>query len=132
MSLALPEETPLNLQDGSRWTLRDSVTLNAQLKSGGTGYDPIPEWYCTKSFTSPILRIQAVSTDTSSRKLMGRLIQDQEIPLNSGSLVSLSARRIWRGSQIVRFAQDIENSYKIRILPRYYVHNISFLIYEFV
>ncbi len=132
MTLPLPEETPLNLQEETRWELIDSVTLNAQLTQGGTSYNPIPEWFCPSTFISPILRIQAVSSDTTNRKLMGRLLQMQEIPSGSSNNVSLASRKIWRGSQILRFGQDIEGSYSIQILPRYYVQNLTLLVYEFL
>ncbi len=132
MALPLPEETPLDLQDEIRWTLRDSITLNAQQVPDRNAYNPIPEWFCPVTFTSPILRIQAVSSDTTNRKLMGRLLKMQEIPSNSGNKVSLASRKIWRGSQLLRFEQDIEGSYSIQILPRHYVQNLTFLVYEFL
>ena len=131
MTLAIPENTTLNLGDSSRWHLRESVTLNAYPRPGGEGYNPINEWFSSYSFSSPILSIQLASNDGGTQNLMGRLLQYQNLLPGGNTQVSLASRRLWRGTQLVRFDQDIEGNYRIRILPRFYLHNITWLIYEF-
>ncbi len=131
MTLAIPENTPLNLGDSSRWHLRESVTLNASSRPGGQGYDPINEWFPLYEFSSPILLIQSASNDGGTQNLMGRLLQYQNLLPGGNVQVSLASRRLWRGTQLVRFEQDIEGTYQISILPRFHVHNITWLIYEF-
>ena len=131
MTLAIPENTPLTLGDSSRWHLRESITLNASPRPGGEGYNPINEWFPSYSFSSPILSVQSVSSNGSSQRLMGRLLQYQNLLPGRNTQVSLAARRLWKGTQLIRFAQDIEETYKISILPRFYVQNITWLIYEF-
>jgi hypothetical protein len=131
MALPFPETTPIDFQDGSRWLLRLSNTINATEKPEGNGYNPIPEWFPSVSFTSPFLAIQATTNLTTASKLMGRILQYQGTSLSGGTL-TISARKVWRGLQVVRFSQDIEGEYSIRILPKPKISNLTLLIYEYL
>lgn len=132
MVLPLPEETPLNLTDSNRWTLRVSATFNATLNPDGASYSRIPEWFPDISFTSPILMVQALTTNQTSNRFAARFLQTQVMGIDGGQPVVVTARRIWLGRNLIRLAQDIEGGYQVRILPYLRMSNITLLIWEFL
>ena len=132
MALPIPENPPLNLQDSSRWQLRESVNLSSTIAEDGA-YNRIPEYFFSFSFASPILAIQALSfANLGNKKKVGRILQTTEAGIQGGVPVILTARNIWLGISLLKFAQDLNQTYKLRFLAGLYIPEISILLYEYL
>ncbi|PSF37764.1 hypothetical protein C7H19_09480 [Aphanothece hegewaldii CCALA 016] len=125
MSLPLP----INL-DSPDWVLKSSSSWIAQLTDPETNtYTPIPEQIISVPFSSPILAITAATIDNVSFAKFGYIRQIKSLGINQNAVVG--ARKIWRGTQLIRFSEDYSGNYLLTFKPFYRLHHVSILIYEF-
>lgn len=131
MPLPLPENTPLEFSDQSRWFLRESTSLSRPQNQDGS-WGQIPEFYFSTVLVSPVIAIQAASLSNLGRKRkVGRLLQTVTAGIQEGSTAILSARSVWLGLSIFRFAQDLDETYQVRFLAGLKIPSISLLLFEY-
>lgn len=127
--LPIPVGTSLNFEDEANWSLTYSGSLIANIVDINKQiYEPIEEQVLS-SFSSPILKIRIV-TSNNNGKYAGVIKQFY----NTGAtgLAYITSRKIWIGTQIVRFAQDVNGGYTLKILPDQWKNNLIINIYEYI
>lgn len=127
--LPVPTGTSLDFEDEANWILVYTGSLIANIVDLNRGiYEPMSEQVLSSSFSSPILKIRIVTTNNNSR-YAGKIKQFYDT--GTTGLAYRSTRKIWIGTQIVRFAQDINNDYVLKILPDQWKSNLVINIYEY-
>lgn len=127
--LALPYETPIDLTDSTKWTLAVSQTFTGE-SAPNDRYYPIDEQLLTFNFTSPLLIVQTINNQ--GHRYMGSLSQWQNAGIGGGTPTRLTSRRVWVGTQLIRFRQDLTGLYQLRFKPSQWVKSVSILIWEFL
>ncbi|WP_013321423.1 hypothetical protein [Gloeothece verrucosa] len=126
--LPIPPDTELDFS-GSHWQLSYSQTFNADPDAlNPSRYTPMEEKWLG-SFSSPVLLVRVTTTNQNSR-YAGKLKQFYD----SGptGYAYATSRRLWLGTQIIRYPQDVGNSFYLSLLPDQWKSSLSILIYSYV
>lgn len=123
----MPLSSPINL-NSLNWVLRYSNSWVAQLIEEER-YAPIPEQNISVSLSSPIIAITTATLDQTNFTKFGYIRQIKSINQNQNAVTG--SRKIWRGTQLVRFSDDYTGNYVLTFKPFYRLHQVSLIIYEF-
>lgn len=126
--MSLPSPIDLNTPN---WVLRYSGSWTAQLiDPTEQRYAPIPEQVLGVSLTSSIIAITTATIDQTNFTKFGYIKQIKSLGINQNAVTG--ARKVWRGTQLVRFSDDYLGSYFLTFKPFYRLHHVSILVYELV
>lgn len=126
-----PSESPLDLSDSQKWTLKFSKHYSTP-SGNSVIIDPIPPEYLNTTFNSSVLAVQAVSL-TNHVRYVGKIQQFAQIGIIEGGQLSyLSSRALYMGTRTIQFYHNIEPPYFLKFIPSRALTNLSLLIYEYL
>lgn len=125
-----------SFNESANWKLVFEEDYQAELVNPEPKYVfvPIPEQLIILNLESPTVVIEASSTDTGGRAWLAtaiRIIEVPDSPFESGN-ISDRSRRLYRDRATLLDFPDYQEQYSFRLLPKYYVAQLSIKIWEHI